>query len=151
MSTSDPRPNSPLEHIFVYGTLKRGECREGCWPRIAANIRPAWTSGSLVDLGPYPALIAGHDHVRGELWSFHPADVEAVLHRLDQVEVTDQPGLVNEYDRIRVTVTLDDGQTESAYAYRFSEQQPLPAVRRLTPNMHFNGQAFVVWPDSRSS
>ncbi len=134
-----------LEHVFVYGTLKRGQCREGCWPRAAAMVRPAWTLGRLLDLGPYPALVAGNDRVRGELWSFASNDMPLVVCRLDQIEVTNQPGLVNEYDRIHVVVYMDDGQALSAYAYRYSAHQPTEGRSVVLANTMIDGEDYVVW------
>jgi len=137
-----------MEHVFVYGTLKRGQCREGSWPKAAALIRSAWTRGQLLDLGPYPALVVGDDRVRGELWSFAADDMATVVNRLDRIEVTNQPGLVNEYDRVSVAVTLDNGQTLSAQAYRLSDQQPAPALRPMAASVVVVGQPYVVWPAS---
>jgi gamma-glutamylcyclotransferase (GGCT)/AIG2-like uncharacterized protein YtfP len=76
-------------HLFVYGTLKRGEPRHrylsGQHYLAAARTRPLYR---LYDLGDYPGLIedsAGRS-IEGDLWD---VDV-ACLARLDQVEGCDE-------------------------------------------------------------
>lgn len=72
--------------MFVYGTLKRGEAREQCWPRRPSKVEAATVCGALYDLGPYPALVAGDETITGELWHFHPGDMDVTLAALDRVE-----------------------------------------------------------------
>src|SRR5262245_31105020 len=72
--------------VFVYGTLKRGQVRERCWPRPPISVEPATVHWALYDLGPYPALVAGDDTVAGELWHLAPGDMQATLAALDRVE-----------------------------------------------------------------
>lgn len=72
--------------IFVYGTLMRGEVNHRWLARAGARfVAEAETAAryTLVDLGPYPALIArGRAAVRGEL---HEVDA-AALPELDAFE-----------------------------------------------------------------
>jgi gamma-glutamylcyclotransferase (GGCT)/AIG2-like uncharacterized protein YtfP len=91
--------------LFVYGTLMRGESNHGQLEAArfagAAQTAPAFT---LVDLGPYPAMVAGgRDAVAGELYEVD----DAALARLDLFE---GPAL---YARTRVH--LDDGREAHAY------------------------------------
>ncbi len=72
--------------VFVYGTLKRGECRESCWPRAPLRVETAATKGQLYDLGPYPALCPGEGSVAGEVWTFAPRDMPATRAALDEIE-----------------------------------------------------------------
>jgi gamma-glutamylcyclotransferase (GGCT)/AIG2-like uncharacterized protein YtfP len=72
--------------VFVYGTLKRGQVRERCWPRKPLDVAPATVGGRLYDLGPYPALASGSDRVTGELWRFAAEDIVATLAALDEIE-----------------------------------------------------------------
>lgn len=78
--------------FFVYGTLKRGECREGCWPIAPRVVLPAYVRGQLYDLGPYPGLLGESanddgDWVRGELWQVEgEAAVVRTLEVLDAIE-----------------------------------------------------------------
>lgn len=145
---------SEFEHVFVYGTLKRGQSRETCWPKPPQLIQDAWTLGKLIDLGPYPALLAGGDRVLGELWSFTREDIAQVFTVLDQVEVTNQPGIPNEYDRVQVRVTLGDGNSVMASTYRYSSSEDAARARLLQlseiqPTEIVDGHSYVVWP-SRS-
>jgi gamma-glutamylcyclotransferase (GGCT)/AIG2-like uncharacterized protein YtfP len=82
----------PLVHVFVYGTLKRGQCREHCWPIAPAVTRAAWTFGRLFDLGAYPAMLPGKERIAGECWSFLEGQLPSVLLVLDRIEGTNQPG-----------------------------------------------------------
>ncbi len=141
----DELPN--LNHVFVYGTLKRGQCRERCWPVSPVVIHPAWTFGKLVDLGPYPALLPGPDRVLGELWSFREEDFGRVIHVLDKVEVTNQPGIPNEYDRVLVDVALlKSGRNLVASTYRFADAVQASRYKALVATADFDAQHYVVWP-----
>ncbi len=68
-----------INAVFVYGTLKTGQCRESCWPRKPLEVRRAWTLGALYDTGPYPALFAGEDMVAGQVWIFDADDMQQLL------------------------------------------------------------------------
>lgn len=135
-----------LEHVFVYGTLKQGECRELCWPRVALNIESAWTLGALIDLGPYPALLVGCDRVLGELWSFDPQDIAIVFEHLDRIEGTNQPGMPNEYDRVCVRVTCQTHGEVSASTYRYADLRRVAQFTSLAASHAIDGQAYVRWP-----
>ncbi|MCA9156818.1 MAG: gamma-glutamylcyclotransferase [Planctomycetales bacterium] len=141
---------SKLDHVFVYGTLKRGECREACWPRAAVNIEPAWIHGALIDLGHYPALLDGNERVLGELWSFDPQDIAIVFEQLDRIEGTNQPGMPNEYDRVCVTATSQTFGEVSASTYRYANLQQVAQFARLAVSRVIDGQAYVQWPDAVS-
>jgi gamma-glutamylaminecyclotransferase len=92
--------------LFVYGTLLAGEPEHG---RLAGAARlgavrtaPGWT---LVDLGPYPALVrGGAGRVEGELYEVD----EPTLAALDEYEGC--PTLF-----VRDVVRLDDGREAIAY------------------------------------
>lgn len=139
-----------LEHVFVYGTLKRGQCREDLWPKVPVSVAPAWTWGSLFDLGPYPALLGGSDRVLGELWSFEPSEMATVLEVLDQIEGTNQPGLPNEYDRQQVQVTswgCGGGELEAS-TYRYADQAIAHQLEPVAANCFLEGQPYVQWPSA---
>lgn len=114
---TEPDASLPLP-IFVYGTLKQGECRERCWPFPPVRIEPGTIRGRLRDLGPYPALVAGDEVVRGELWTIAPEQLAETLRVLDEIEgIVD--GSDDMYERIVVDVRLDDGRVVPAYVYRY--------------------------------
>jgi gamma-glutamylcyclotransferase (GGCT)/AIG2-like uncharacterized protein YtfP len=138
--------HSEWKHIFVYGTLKRGQCREKCWPLQPLQIRQAWTLGKLIDLGPYPALLEGNDRIHGELWSFKECDIAWVRQVLDKVEVTNQPGVPNEYDRVPVLVQLFDGGEVTAETYRLASQSSAFPMVPVAPSLWIQDQRYVVWP-----
>ncbi len=80
-------PADPVEGLFVYGTLRRGEERHPAMLRHGATGGEAATAaGSLLDLGPYPGLIVDgpSTSVTGEFYS--AADPDALFAELDAIE-----------------------------------------------------------------
>jgi gamma-glutamylcyclotransferase (GGCT)/AIG2-like uncharacterized protein YtfP len=161
------RPQTMIANFFVYGTLKRGECRESMWPRRPLEIRPAYVRAHLFDLGDYPAIRVdsilnadcvehasqtlddGLDWVRGEVWTFDRNDVLATLLTLDEIEVTNQVGHANLYDQILVRAyseVLSEPQPVDtsvlALAYQYSRPLSTYHSRRLRPAL---GSSFVLW------
>jgi gamma-glutamylcyclotransferase (GGCT)/AIG2-like uncharacterized protein YtfP len=129
-----------VAQVFVYGTLKRGECRERSWLRRPLAVEAAWTLGRLYDLGPYPALVEGTDRVLGELWRFVPEDMDETLRVLDGIEgFDDQPH--DFYRREVVECTTEAGIVVSAFTYVYA--RPLPDGARL---LTANASGFSVWP-----
>lgn len=135
-----------LRHMFVYGTLKRGGCRERCWPVPPTSVQPAWTLGELIDTGPYPALLAGGELVGGEVWSFRGTEIAQVLKTLDVIEGTGQPGQENEYDRAMSVAYLLSGQAVHVELYRYAAPERLAGCVRVTPWLQWHGRSFAVWP-----
>jgi gamma-glutamylcyclotransferase (GGCT)/AIG2-like uncharacterized protein YtfP len=128
-----------IQCVFVYGTLKRGQCRERCWPRRPLEIESAWTLGRLFDLGPYPALVEGADRTLGELWRLAAADLRETLSALDRIEgYRGQPGDL--YQRVVADCTTEAGDVVRAFTYRYSRPLPACAVPILPDT---NG--FCVW------
>ena len=106
----DP-PTLSIHQVFVYGTLKRGQCREHAWPHEPKTIRDAAVLGALFGRDDYPALKPGDDLVAGELWEFKADEIQQVLWRLDQIEVYNQPRTANLYERVVCKVVDYDGET----------------------------------------
>jgi len=107
------------EHIFVYGTLRRGADHPmGAQLETGATyLGPARWRGRLYSLGPYPAAVrdAGHTWVLGDLYRL---DDPALLSRLDEYEVLgpdDREG----YHRIMDNVHTDDGPRR-AWLYTYT-------------------------------
>jgi gamma-glutamylaminecyclotransferase len=94
--------------LFVYGTLMRGEENHGALGGAPLLARVATAPRyALVDLGPYPALVAGGaTTVQGELYAVD----EALLGALDELE-----GHPELYRRDRVV--LEDGRVALAYLF----------------------------------
>ncbi|WP_145078110.1 gamma-glutamylcyclotransferase family protein [Aureliella helgolandensis] len=120
-------------HFFVYGTLKRGNCRDTCWPCAAIDVAPAWVYGALYDVGPYPALFVGKDRVLGEIWTFQDSDCGLVTETLDEIEGTNQGGVVNLYNREAVTAHRFDETECRAWIYFYANLQQRSHLRYVTP------------------
>ncbi|MCG8583082.1 MAG: gamma-glutamylcyclotransferase, partial [Pirellulales bacterium] len=107
---------SSVTSVFVYGTLKQGECRAHCWPHRPMDVRAASIRGNLFDLGPYPALLEGGDRVLGECWMFVADQMRETLEVLDQIECFGQEG-VDLYVRRIVRCRSSANAETDAHAY----------------------------------
>jgi gamma-glutamylcyclotransferase (GGCT)/AIG2-like uncharacterized protein YtfP len=159
-----------ITNVFVYGTLKRGQCREKMWPRAPLSIRPGFVRGWLFDLGPYPGMWCAdclesdckqcdcdsHDQderqcdwVEGEIWSLAKQDMAATIEELDEIEETNQPQVANQYDQILVRVydspSVSNGQSTSqlALTYQFSRLNDLIRAKRIRA---VSSDGCVAWP-----
>ncbi|MCP4888773.1 gamma-glutamylcyclotransferase [Rubripirellula sp.] len=127
-----------LTSIFVYGTLKRGQCRESCWPETPTMIQNAWVAGNLYGRSDYPAMTPGHDRVHGELWQFQSPQMNRVLKALDQVEAA--PTL---YRRITTEVFDPNNQALGiAWTYHYASNPTLDGFQLLIPAADGN----IHWP-----
>ena len=133
--------------VFVYGTLKAGQCREKCWPARPLSTAKAWVLGELYDTGPYPALFSGNDYVAGEVWTFDGDVFDEVLRTLDAIEEY-RPGheAVNLYNRVQIECTDQAGRSYRAHTYIYGRTLEKGAFRRVLPSYVFTGRAFAVWP-----
>ncbi len=99
--------------LFVYGTLKRGDCRHGILAgqifQGEARTAPRYR---LYNVGSYPALVESTDGlaIEGELWRID----DACLARLDEVEGVAE-GL---YERRAIQLAAPAGDI-SAQSYFF--------------------------------
>ena len=107
-----------LPDVFVYGTLMQG----GFWHGPAAKagitaITPALATGTLFDLGDYPALTLGAaTPIQGEILTFQ--DIASALPILDEIEdAAPDGGTSGMYRRTIMTVTDHAGQRRRAWAY----------------------------------
>lgn len=92
-----------LRHVFVYGTLRRGEQRDiNRLLPAPVWVGPGHVVGTLYDLGSYPGLVLGAGStVLGEIYQ-----VTAALERqLDEIEEV-WPQDSGEYTRSHVSVAL---------------------------------------------
>ncbi|MCY1702830.1 gamma-glutamylcyclotransferase [Deinococcus sp. SL84] len=116
-------------HVFVYGTLKPGH-RNAAWAAAVAQpqAQPATLGGAaLHHLGAYPGLVFAETggEVQGHLYTYPPAQMDAALARLDELEGYRAPGdAANLYHRELREVTLADGSVCTAWVYVYA--QPLP-------------------------
>jgi len=114
-----------IGHIFVYGTLLPGECRNahllGYDP---SENRVAEATADLVHLGGYPGLIPGSGTVRGVLYTF--PDSAPALASLDQIEGF-SPGQPSLFRRVVLPVQTSKGlEWAWTYVYDGVGGVPLP-------------------------
>jgi gamma-glutamylcyclotransferase (GGCT)/AIG2-like uncharacterized protein YtfP len=109
-----------INAVFVYGTLKRGECRAKFWPHPPVRVETATIRGRLYDLGPYPALGPGDDLVSGEVWHLAPEHVDETLRVLDEIEGASELKSAY-YWRIVVSCHTEEGRDIEAWAYEFGD------------------------------
>ncbi len=97
-----------MERIFVYGTLRRGDCRDlGVRYAGATFISAGWISGELFNLGEYPGVrLGGTERVVGEVFEVS----EVTLLQLDAMEG-------DEYTRVPVSVNTPDGEVGTYWVY----------------------------------
>ena len=107
-----------LPDVFVYGTLMQG----GFWHAPAAKagitaITPAQATGTLFDLGDYPALTLGDaSPIQGEILTFQ--DIAKALPILDEIEDAAPDGAASGmYRRTILTVTDEAGHRRRVWAY----------------------------------
>ncbi len=130
--------------VFAYGTLKRRQCRERCWPVAPKKVVPAWTRGSLYTRSDYPALVPGDDKALGELWFYDAKELVQVLEVLDEVEQTNQPGLDDLYRRVVVEAfTLDDHSLGSVFTYHYAMNLIADGFKKIEPL----DREYVQWPE----
>ncbi len=134
--------------VFVYGTLKTGQCREQCWPRRPQEIRRAWTLGELYDTGPYPALFPGTDCVGGQVWIFAASDMDAVLRELDEVEEY-RPGheATNLYNRVTIECTDEYSHIIHAHTYLYGRAHEQALFKRMQPSYSWAERRLALWPE----
>lgn len=138
-----------IKSVFVYGTLKRGQCRENCWPARPIKVVPAWALGTLFSRYDYPAMLAGNDRVLGECWEFDVDDMDRVVDRLDEVEWANQPGQPDLYTRVTIDVFDSKGQRiSSALTYHYATDPILDGFTRVTPQ---STEGYVAWPETEAS
>lgn len=93
-------------NVFVYGTLKRGECRhhhlgDAKWLG-RCRTREAFR---LFDCGSYPGMVRGAGcSIEGELWEVD----DSRLSELDEVEGVDE----RLYERVEIAVDMIDLQVD---------------------------------------
>ncbi|MBD2043746.1 gamma-glutamylcyclotransferase family protein [Microcoleus sp. FACHB-672] len=114
-----------LLKVFVYGTLKPGQCnyQRYCAGKVVA-AQPATVFGRLFALPVgYPAMTAGDALISGVLLSFSDP---TVLHDLDRLEDYDPHRLPvqNEYNRVQIEVFDLSGQKlDLAWVYLMTPEQ----------------------------
>jgi len=98
-----PEAHVPSRLVFVYGTLRKGQCNDvGRYAPAPVALGQAEIAGTLYDFGPYPgAVLDGAGIIRGEVYRVD-AGVEAQLDALEGVQADGK----GEYRRRFVPVTV---------------------------------------------
>lgn len=118
-------PPSPIRGIFVYGTLLAGGCRAAS---LTGVVSPAATTGTLVDLGSFPALIPGGEgRVEGEY--VVPEDLTGTLRRLDTIEGAAPDCATGGFYRRTILPVEVGGARHMAWAYVQDEAQAITLPR----------------------
>ncbi|MGJ7484293.1 gamma-glutamylcyclotransferase family protein [Variovorax sp. LT2P21] len=114
-----PQPEEATRHVFVYGTLRRGERNDIARYRpLPLFVGPAAIDGCLYDLGAYPGLVLGEGgQVVGEVYRITAA-VEAALDILEEVKA-DGSG---EYRKREVPVVMA-GQSLNCLVYEIHPER----------------------------
>ena len=106
--------NSNIGFIIAYGTLKKGQLREGLMP--GDFVCNGYIKGDLYDLGPYPGLVDGNGRVFCEVYSTENLVEDVRI--LDRIEGTDlNPPL---YQRRIIPVECDDGKLRYGICYFYN-------------------------------
>jgi gamma-glutamylcyclotransferase (GGCT)/AIG2-like uncharacterized protein YtfP len=110
------------EHLFVYGTLRAdaGHPAARLLERRAQQVGFGRLRALLYDLGAYPAAVRSprpEHRVRGVVYRMEPGLRELLLADLDRYEGA-------EYRREVVTVTLESGESVSAWVYLYQHSRP---------------------------
>ena len=125
-------------HAFcVYGTLKRGLSNHHLIAESVREVVPATIQGRLYDAGPFPALAAGTEAVRGEVLMVEPSALPHLLTVLDELEgydPVDPDGSM--YVRRIVSAATDDRDVVAAHAYFYNRD---PAGLRHLPGGLWSG------------
>ena len=110
---------SQEQHVFVYGTLRRGESNDinrlQPAPRLLGK---ACIRGVLYDLGPYPgAILGGEGWVQGEVYAIRPG-LERQLDLIEEVA----PVPSGEYARRHLDVEVA-GRTVRCLVYEINVER----------------------------
>ncbi len=148
-----------ISSVFVYGTLKRGQCRGAMWPYEPLRVSVVFTYGTLFDRHDYPAMTSGTDDVVGERWDFLPEQMQRVLEVLDVIEGANQLGAPDLYRRVVVTTwelcesgaaenCVDAETSRQSYTYHYASDPADAGFTRILPDQSgdVGVRPCVQWP-----
>ena len=108
--------------LFVFGTLRRGECNHGYLAGAFDRVLPARLLG-FARVAPLMIARDAESAVDGELFFLTPASYEATLSGCDRLEELPTGGLIgHEYRRIAVRAQTESGEF-IAWAYACSDAE----------------------------
>ena len=120
----------PVLPLYVFGTLRRGECNHHFLSGAYERLRPARLTGFT---NVVPLMIARQPGsvVIGELYDLTPSTYSQCLQRCDQLEeIPAGETIGREYRRIPVRVLTDGGEV-IAWAYVRPDVEPDDDLRHL--------------------
>ena len=139
-------PDEEVSRFFVYGTLKRDQCRATCWPVPPLHIEEAITPGSLFDLGEYPAMQPGPGFVLGEIWHIPLTGLAETCQVLDAIEGFQQPNQADEYKRVIVPVRTASGSELEAFCYFYCHSSELTPECKVSDHHLWQNVRCARWP-----
>jgi gamma-glutamylcyclotransferase (GGCT)/AIG2-like uncharacterized protein YtfP len=107
--------------IFVYGTLKVGGYYATNFDDVRVDVKQAMVPGRIYGGAGYPRLRLNNEDnlVYGELHTY--AEGDNVLRLMDRIEGYIPDRRHNLYNRKKVKVFLENGESEEAYVYEYAE------------------------------
>src|SRR5206468_10058566 len=116
------RAGARPRHLFLYGTLMRGEPAHRLLAGRVTFVDDGTVVGTLLHLGKFPGLVAGRGRVRGEVWRL---DAREVLRTLDEYEGYN-------FERRTITATLASGRRVRVLVYRYRPRVTARAVKNVS-------------------
>lgn len=100
-----PSPYPKIRHVFVYGTLRKGDSNDITKLTPApVYIGNSIIKGNMYHLGGYPGVIlGGSGHIMGEVYAI----TEPLERLLDGIE-SEYPAQANEYAKRELTIVMDE-------------------------------------------
>ena len=116
MSFQIPNPYPKNRHVFVYGTLRRGDANDITQLTPApVYIGDSQISGNMYNLGTYPGVtLGGSGMVVGEVYAI----TEPLERLLDGIE-SEYPAQADEYAKRDIQVSVN-GQTLDCIVYEIN-------------------------------
>lgn len=114
-----------MAHLFVYGTLKRGGANHRVLAELGARFVGVATTAearTLVDLGPYPALLALDAARDGSVTPVHGEIFEIDDEALPVVDAFE--GVPELYHREVIGLRSADGVETNAFTYALARRAP---------------------------
>ncbi|MEG1004440.1 gamma-glutamylcyclotransferase family protein [Clostridium sp.] len=112
-----------MKKVFVYGSLRDGMFNYDKFLQgKVKKTTPGTIKGDLfhIENKGYPAVITGDNKIVGELMEF--VDFDSTLIDLDGLENYKPNDTNSEYLREVVNVTLDNGDVEKAFFYKYNDK-----------------------------
>jgi gamma-glutamylcyclotransferase (GGCT)/AIG2-like uncharacterized protein YtfP len=116
-----------VTNLFVYGTLMPGGSNYRQIESLVIDHKPGTIDGVLVDLGAYPALLAGYGIVRGILLRMKPEGLTIA----DRIEGNHPDRDRCLYVREEVAVRVEGGQDVVAWTYFYADPDAAVDCPRL--------------------